>query len=271
MTLQNSGPISLSDIAAEFTDAAPHALSEFYAATPDIPASGGISFSQFLGVSAAFRYTISENTQELNLRAALVTAGWDEETPVEVTINPEVYVWSDDTAVPALDMGGTFPGGLTIVNKGYIMGRGGDGGYQERVAVWTIDPPIPAGDGGPAMRLSGPVEIDNSQGYIGGGGGGGAGPAGVTIAFRYPQGSNFTVAGGGGAGGGLGAPGIYTEGANRYHLLDPSPGPPPGEPGRVTSREDNRVITSSAYYLVPASPNPAGGAGGGSSYYVYKK
>ena len=51
MALQNSGPISLSQIASEFNDTAPHSLSEQYSAAPGIPSSGSISFSQFYGKS----------------------------------------------------------------------------------------------------------------------------------------------------------------------------------------------------------------------------
>lgn len=51
MALPVSGPISLGQIAAEFGGAAPHSLSEYYAKTVGIPASGTISFSHFRGKS----------------------------------------------------------------------------------------------------------------------------------------------------------------------------------------------------------------------------
>ena len=78
-----------------------------------------------------------------------------------------------NTSIPALDMGGAFPGGLTLVNRGFIMGKGGDGGYTLADRT-TYVAPTP---GGPAIALRGPISIDNSSGYIGGGGGGGAGLA----------------------------------------------------------------------------------------------
>ena len=52
MPLQTSGEIKLSQIATEFTDAAPHELSEFYSAAAGVPTSGEISFADFYGKAA---------------------------------------------------------------------------------------------------------------------------------------------------------------------------------------------------------------------------
>jgi hypothetical protein len=52
MPLQTTGEIKLSQIATEFTDAAPHQMSEFYSAATGIPASGEISIADFYGASA---------------------------------------------------------------------------------------------------------------------------------------------------------------------------------------------------------------------------
>lgn len=59
MTIKLSGPLSLTEIAAEFGGAAPHSLSEYYAGglyvpsgTAGIPASGLISFNVFYGATA---------------------------------------------------------------------------------------------------------------------------------------------------------------------------------------------------------------------------
>jgi len=52
MPLQTSGEIKLSQIATEFTDAAPHELSEFYSAATGVPTSGEISISDFYGKGA---------------------------------------------------------------------------------------------------------------------------------------------------------------------------------------------------------------------------
>jgi len=51
MVLQTSGPISLSNVATEFNDTAPHKLTEFYSVAVGIPTSGLIKLSHFYGVS----------------------------------------------------------------------------------------------------------------------------------------------------------------------------------------------------------------------------
>lgn len=53
MPLPESGPLSMSQIAAEFGGNAPHSLSEYYGVTSGIPNSGAISISQFRGKSNA--------------------------------------------------------------------------------------------------------------------------------------------------------------------------------------------------------------------------
>lgn len=53
MALQTSGPISLSQIRAEFGGSAPDSISEYYGADSGVPSSGTISFSDFYGKSDA--------------------------------------------------------------------------------------------------------------------------------------------------------------------------------------------------------------------------
>lgn len=126
--------------------------------------------------------TISSNTQgpyEINSSpSGFFAGGW--------VISSGVYIWSDDTASPALKV--NVP--TTITNNGYIIGKGGVGGYRADNA----------GDGGPALEIasgvSGVTVVNNSGGYIAGGGGGGAGS---------PNHSGHECGnGGGGAGGGRG-------------------------------------------------------------------
>lgn len=189
MPLQSTGPISLADIAAEFNDTPPHSLSEFYGVEVSLPTTGAIGMSAFYGLSAAFQAMLTTNQQQFNLRTWLIGQGWDQTKAVVFTIDTGVYVWSDNNTVAALDTGGTYPGGLTIINKGFIIGRGGNGGTTTGAAF--VAPTV----GGPAINLTTAVSIDNSQGYIGGGGGGGA--SGMSTVSNGPG-------GGGGAGGGLG-------------------------------------------------------------------
>jgi hypothetical protein len=63
MALQASGTITLLQIATEFTDTAPHSMSEFYrggslvgASNTSVPASGAISFSNFYNASKNLNY-----------------------------------------------------------------------------------------------------------------------------------------------------------------------------------------------------------------------
>lgn len=166
MPIQNSGSISLLDIANEFGGTAPHSLSEYYGAAGGIPASGTIQLDDFYGASAAFTFTLTSNTQQGNIRTLAVDGGWDGSSNLIFVINTNVVVWSDNVSIAALTTGTNFPNGLTIVNKGKIMGRGGNGPTSLEGAGQA---------GGPAIELNVPVTIDNSQGYIGGGGGGGSG------------------------------------------------------------------------------------------------
>ena len=67
MPLQSSGAISLANIATEFSDTAPHSLSEFYrggakvpdsAANTNIPQSGTISLGNFYGAQSVVAFQL---------------------------------------------------------------------------------------------------------------------------------------------------------------------------------------------------------------------
>lgn len=62
MTLPSSGPLSMSQIAAEFGGTAPHSLSEYYGAAPGVPASGTIKYSDFYGKSSGILTSNITNT-----------------------------------------------------------------------------------------------------------------------------------------------------------------------------------------------------------------
>ena len=193
--IQTSGAISLQDVADEFGGSTPHSLNEYYGAAAGIPASGAISLNQFYGASAAQTITLPATPLtylELNLRAKAIELGWDQSSHLEFVIPSSVIIYSDNTTVAALTTGSPFPGGLTIINNGQIMGRGGDANDtpssdSTSSFVITQQPDLDGNPGGPAIELNVPVTINNSGGYIGGGGGSGGG-----------------VRAGGGAGGGMG-------------------------------------------------------------------
>lgn len=196
MAVKPSGSLSMkTDIVGEFGGAAPHGLKEYYNAATGIPASGTISMSDFYGKSSLFTFTLSSNQENWDLRSAAITAGWDGSAPLIANINSGVYVWSDTTATAGLIISGSFAGGLTLNNSGYIIGKGGQGGGRGNNAATSGLP------GGPALSVSSTgVTIVNSSGaYIAGGGGGGAGSE--DEASRYGGGGGGA---GGGAGGGVG-------------------------------------------------------------------
>ena len=142
------------------------------------------------GKSNAWAGTISTNQRELNLRTWALANGWNGSSAATITIASGVYIWSDNTSVAGLTTG-TFSGGLTIINNGYIIGKGGAGGGSA---------------GGAAISLGVNTTITNNSGaFIAGGGGGGA--------------SNFS-GGGGGAGGGAGGVGTGGGAAGEVELLD---------------------------------------------------
>jgi len=167
-----------------------------------------------------WRGTITVNRKELNLSAWALERGWNGTSPATITVNNGIYIWSDSINTPALRID-DFPGGLTLINNGYIMGRGGDGGSRAAVR-WGAGPPWPGGPqpplsdrdptqasvgltnylngwpGGDAIQITttSVITITNDEGAIGGGGGGGAG-----------GGDGNFGGGGGGAGGGNGGMG----------------------------------------------------------------
>lgn len=187
MALQSSGQISLANVATEFGGSTPHSLSEYYSAAAGVPSSGTISLSNFYGksaVAASFTFTLTSSQQNWNLRSAAISGGWNGSQQLIVNINSGVYVWSDSISLAGMIVSGSFAGGLTVNNSGFIMGRGGNGGSSNTGSQ----------NGGPGITASitsGSATFDNkSSGYIGGGGGGGA-------VARF-------ATGGGGAGGGVG-------------------------------------------------------------------
>jgi len=180
----------------------------------------------------------STKNNVFNLNQWAVDNGWNGQAACRIIIDDGVYIYSDDPnndKVPAMVID-DFPGGLTLINKGFIMGRGGDGG-----SFYTDGQ-----NGGDAIHVIGNSEItiDNTAGGIGGGGGGGS-------ASKLGN-----SGGGGGAGGGWGGT------ASIFQL-----------PGWNYGDGDGRVITSSEVeannlsvfdYLdgKPYFPTAAGGTGG---------
>lgn len=171
MTLPVSGPLSLSDIAAEFGGAAPHSLSEYYGADTGIPSSGAISISDFYGKSNLFTLNIAASVANPNIRQLCVNAGWNQSVAVLVNITAPLI---NTINLPA---GTSFPGGIEIkISAGTRVG----GVYNSGTAIYT--------------RI--PLKVNNLGTISGGGGNGGAGQSN-----KYDVSGSVVLLGGGGGGG----------------------------------------------------------------------
>lgn len=189
------------------------------------------------GASAGFFGAISTNQTNLNLRTWALANGWDGVKPATITINSGVYVYSTTTGTPGLTINGTWAGGITLVNNGFVMGIGGNGGNGSPVTNPTV--------GGSAISLGVNCTITNT-GYIGGGGGGG----------KY----GVSVAGGGGAGGGKG--GNVSGGTGG---LGGTPGAAGGVGQPMCGGGGGRIMPGVGGAGGPANADyqPNGGSGGG--------
>lgn len=118
MTLPASGPISLSQIQAEFGGAQPISLSEYYRGGPNvpavsttttIPASGTISFDQFHGeadtapslsvsISPTSAYGLGTGTPSTNNVTAAVSGGTAPYTYSWTRVSGDVFTTSNPTA-----------------------------------------------------------------------------------------------------------------------------------------------------------------------------
>lgn len=135
---------------------------------------------------------VSVDEQNLNLYDRYVAIFGAPGASVDAVfeIDSGVVIGSSSTLTYAIDTGSSWPGGSTIrlINRGHIVGRGGDGGVN----------PLPGGTddgdpGGDAINLTYNLSLDNF-GIIGGGGGGGA----------TDYSSPVKLHGGGGAGNSIG-------------------------------------------------------------------
>lgn len=158
--------------------------------------SGAISLNNAYGKSNQFAFTISSNQTNANLRTLAVNAGWNQTSKVVATINGGIYVSSNSTGTPALTVNGSFPGGVELINNGFIVGMGGAGGNGGGNNPSNGQP---GGGGGLALSASTAITINNASGTIAGGGGGGGGGAFVG---DYSGPCDVLPYGGGGGGGG---------------------------------------------------------------------
>ena len=197
MPLPSSGAISFNNINVELglTATAQISLNDSAVRTLFGVSSGAIAMNVGYGKSNAFSATISSNQTNLNLRTWALANGWDGSTAATITIGSGVWIYSTSTGTPALTTG-SFPGGLTIINNGFIAGMGGAAGDMSLPATGFA--------GGNAISLGSNVTINNTNAsaYIGGGGGGGGSWQGGGGAGGGNAGSGGPVGGGVGSAGG---------------------------------------------------------------------
>lgn len=168
-------------------------------------ASGSISMSDGHGKANTFSFTIASNQTNANLRTLAVNAGWNQASAVVATISSGVQITSTSTGTPALTVSGSFPGGVTLINNGTIVGRGGTGGRGGHSQGGTGQYSGYSGAaGGLGLSVSTAVSINNANVIGGGGGGGGGGGLGSDLCTGADHGG-----GGGGGGAGFGTGGAY--------------------------------------------------------------
>jgi len=149
-----------------------------------------------------------------------------------IYIEPGVIIGSNDTAIPAFTTGVQASGvELKIINRGRILGMGGDGGDS---GIWTGPPsasvytdPAPGLAGGDAFDATVPCQIDNGSGLIWAGGAGKTGEDQPKISTGPTTGYLFPSASGGGGGQGFG---VSAGGLSAYE------GYPPTMTGRLGNR-----------------------------------
>jgi len=254
VTLQSSGQISLNDIHVEGGGSTGTLASINESQIRDLIFKGSgsqMSFSEWYGASKANGLFA---LQEIRVSDYISGGG-------TFTIPSGGWLWSDDTTTAALTI--NIP--CTVVNNGYIIGKGGAG---------SSGSPASGFNGGPAISVTSTgVTITNSSGaYIAGGGGGGA--AAIEISTGNISG------GGGGAGGGTGGSGEFGAGQPGGGIDQNGTGSGATNAGAGGagggSGGGRKLPGSGGQYVSPfASPTPnigfggsagnAGGAGGVSS------
>ena len=192
--------------------------------------TGAISLSDFYGKSNVTTIDINANHSQYILSPAVVPDYVAGETKVQLNIGTDVYLFSTDTNSPALLVEGFVSGDeVTIVNNGYIIGKGGDGG-----TITTTQPATLGQPGGAGISTAFNLTVVNNR-YIAGGGGGGS------VGFDYGG-------GGGGAGGG--------KGGDTLGLPQFTPGGAGGAPG-VAGGDGSPFMQGGIAY------QPGSGGGGG--------
>lgn len=174
MSIQASGRILLSDLAAEFGDTRPHRMSEFYrdggkvpGVNSNVPTSGRIRLGNFYG---AVNELLQQVTAQASINAQTIFGtDWGAAVPKRLLVPAGVTI--GPLTIPT-GLGGT----LTVQNDGEIQGLGGSGN---------------SGAGGHAITASSSFTLVNTGAVRGGGGGGGLGGTGGQGSATTTQGPSY--------------------------------------------------------------------------------
>jgi len=197
MTMNSSGPISLGgtiegeSIAIQNggTGSSTISLNDTAVRTlAGVPSGQIIMPDDFWGKGAPLPPILLAN---VNLRSYALAEGWDGVSAYTATFNSRTYVYSTSTGNAALTIDGSWPNGVSVINNGFIQGKGGKGGDGFVAQSGAA--------GGPAISTSVNFNLQNNS-FVGGGGGGGGGGR---------SNAGGSAGGGGGAGGGNGGNASY--------------------------------------------------------------
>lgn len=268
MALPSSGVISVSQVNVELglSSAAQISLNDSAVRTLFGKASGSISLSDGYGKANQFAFTISSNQTNANLASLATAAGWNGSSKLVATIGSGVYISSNSTGTPALTVNGSFPGGVELVNNGFIVGRGGNGGNGGAVPSRQNRISGTAGAaGGTALSVSSAITITNNNTVAGGGGGGGGGGWRERIvADSYGQITDAWGAGGGGGGGGRTGTTNSSGGSGGSGYAGNTGGVPSGSAGGAGTSSSAGSGGAPGYFTDNISTTAGvGGAGGG--------
>jgi hypothetical protein len=226
--------------------------------------SGAISMNNFYGKANQFSFTISANQTNANLATLATTAGWNGSSKLVATIGTGVYLSSNTTGTPALTISGSFPGGVDLINNGFIVGMGGAGGDGRRIGGGnpTGLGGNNGGGGGLALSVSSAVTITNNQTIAGGGGGGGGGVA----TWNSVSGKGVTQASAGGGGGGGGRSSLTNSSGGAGGLANFGAGTPGNNGGAGTSSSAGGAGNGGTFNYPGMGFNRGGNGGGGGDW-----
>jgi hypothetical protein len=221
MALPASGAISLNDVNVELglSGTATITMNDSAVRTLFGVASGAITMNNGYGKSNQFAFSITSNQTNADLRTLAINAGWNQTSALVATINGGVYISSSTTGTPALTVSGSFPGGVSLINNGTIVGMGGAGGGASAGSGSfpgnSGRPGSNGSSGGTALSVSSAITVTNN-GTIAGGGGGGGGGRGGSGQYNAKSGTVYPHFGGGGGGGGRSSNASNSSGGTTY-------------------------------------------------------